>query len=120
VEGAAIRLVAFADPVGDLLDLGEEGIEAGGEGVHRAPERQVTAGPKQSMRLADWRGGITTRANRQLLPPLRDLHVMARSRRSLAPMPGNKTCYLQDVFYGSDGIRTRDLRRDRPVLALAG
>src|SRR5262249_12703467 len=27
---------------------------------------------------------------------------------------------LQDVFYGSDGTRTRDLRRDRPVLAVAG
>jgi hypothetical protein len=26
---------------------------------------------------------------------------------------------LQDL-YGSDGTRTRDLRRDRPVLALAG
>ena len=25
---------------------------------------------------------------------------------------------LQDVFYGSDGTRTRDLRRDRPVVAL--
>jgi hypothetical protein len=23
-------------------------------------------------------------------------------------------------FYGSDGTRTRDLRRDRPVLMLAG
>jgi hypothetical protein len=26
--------------------------------------------------------------------------------------------HLQDVFSGSDGTRTRDLRRDRPVLAL--
>jgi hypothetical protein len=27
----------------------------------------------------------------------------------------NKRSRLQDVFYGSDGTRTRDLRRDRPV-----
>jgi hypothetical protein len=27
---------------------------------------------------------------------------------------------LQDVFYGSDGTRTRDLRRDRPVLVVPG
>ena len=29
---------------------------------------------------------------------------------------GNKGApYLQDVFNGSDGTRTRDLRRDRPA-----
>jgi hypothetical protein len=28
-----------------------------------------------------------------------------------------KDVVLQDVFYGSDGTRTRDLRRDRPSQA---
>jgi hypothetical protein len=31
-----------------------------------------------------------------------------------------KDRYDLQGFYGSDGTRTRDLRRDRPVLALAG
>src|SRR6266536_171378 len=37
-------LVALSDRVVDVLDLGEEGIEAGGEGVERAPESKVAAG----------------------------------------------------------------------------
>ncbi len=44
----------------------------------------------------------------------------ARSRRSFAPILATKQSYLQDVFSGSDGTRTRELRRDRPVLALPG
>src|SRR6266511_3813761 len=38
-----------------------------------------------------------------------------KSRRSIAPKEATKDADLQDVFYGSDGTRTRDLRRDRPV-----
>src|ERR687891_2804320 len=44
---------------------------------------------------------------------------MERSRRSIAPGSTTKDSYLQ-VVYGSDGTRTRDLRRDRPVMALPG
>jgi hypothetical protein len=44
---------------------------------------------------------------------------MRRSRRSSALVQATKDAYLQEV-YGSDGTRTRDLRRDRPVLALPG
>jgi hypothetical protein len=35
--------------------------------------------------------------------------------RSIAPKPTTKDVDLQDLFYGSDGTRTRDLRRDRPA-----
>ena len=44
--------VALADRVIDLLDLGEEGVEAGGERVLGAPERQVASGSQQPVRLA--------------------------------------------------------------------
>src|ERR671930_668754 len=43
---------------------------------------------------------VKTALDRRLGPQAR-LHVAERD--------------LQDVFYGSDGTRTRDLRRDRPV-----
>jgi hypothetical protein len=44
----------------------------------------------------------------------------SESRRSIAPQRETKDADRQGVFYVSDGTRTRDLRRDRPVLALAG
>ena len=44
------------------------------------------------------------------LIPVRDLRGMKRSRRFLCQYISN----LQG-FYGSDGTRTRDLRRDRPA-----
>jgi len=47
---------------------------------------------------------------------VRDLRGMKRSRRSLCQ---TQILICRD-FYGSDGTRTRDLRRDRPVLALRG
>jgi hypothetical protein len=43
-----------------------------------------------------------------------------RDLRETGARPGadyNRRRRLQDVFYGSDGTRTRDLRRDRPVRA---
>jgi hypothetical protein len=43
-----------------------------------------------------------------------DLRGMKSSRRSFAPRRTTKLSDLQ-VFYGSDGTRTRDLRRDRLV-----
>jgi hypothetical protein len=46
--------------------------------------------------------------------PVRDVRGMKRSRRSFTPGPATKHADLQ-VLYGSDGTRTRDLRRDRPV-----
>jgi hypothetical protein len=48
---------------------------------------------------------------------VRDMRGMIRSRRSFAPAQATKEAVLQ-VLYGSDGTRTRDLRRDRPVMAL--
>jgi hypothetical protein len=42
------------------------------------------------------------------------------SRRSITPGSATKDADLQDVFYGSDGTRPRDLRRDRPVLVYPG
>jgi hypothetical protein len=45
---------------------------------------------------------------------VRDERGMRRSRRSSAPRSTTKDDDLQ-AFYGSDGTRTRDLRRDRPV-----
>src|SRR6266511_6460316 len=42
----------------------------------------------------------------------------AGSRRSSAPSQATKHAYLQDVYNGSDGTRTRDLQRDRPVRGL--
>ena len=47
------------------------------------------------------------------------LRGMKRSRRSFAPKVTTKASDLQ-VFYGSDGTRTRDLRRDRPILVIPG
>src|SRR6266540_2036704 len=47
---------------------------------------------------------------------LREECGIERSRRSFAPDRTTKEGNLQDVFYGSDGTRTRDLRRDRPLL----
>jgi hypothetical protein len=44
----------------------------------------------------------------------RDVRGMKRGRRSFAPKPPTKGRDVQ-VLYGSDGTRTRDLRRDRPV-----
>jgi transposase len=39
----------------------------------------------------------------------------AKSRRSFTPILATKLADLQGVFSGSDGTRTRDLRRDRPA-----
>jgi hypothetical protein len=44
---------------------------------------------------------------------------MKIDRRSFAPRRATEHADLQGL-YGSDGTRTRDLRRDRPVMALAG
>ena len=49
----------------------------------------------------------------------RNVRGMKRGRRSFAPIPATKDANLQGL-YGSDGTRTRDLRRDRPVVALPG
>ena len=51
--------------------------------------------------------------------PVRDEHGMKRGRRSFVSNPVRKDADLQGV-YGSDGTRTRDLRRDRPVLVVPG
>ena len=53
-------------------------------------------------------------ASKPFFRHLRDERGIERSRRSVAPEWATKLPDLQDVFYGSDGTRTRDLRRDRP------
>jgi hypothetical protein len=56
-------------------------------------------------------------AGKNRLPPaiaVRDVRGMKRGRRSFAPKPTTKDADLQEL-YGSDGTRTRDLRRDRPA-----
>jgi hypothetical protein len=52
----------------------------------------------------------------RLLPAIavRDVRWIDRDRRSFAPDQSTKHADLQG-FYGSDGTRTRDLRRDRPA-----
>jgi hypothetical protein len=45
---------------------------------------------------------------------VRDVLGMKRGRRSWTPRPATKDAALQGI-YGSDGTRTRDLRRDRPA-----
>src|ERR671918_280241 len=59
--------------------------------------------------------GFSTAGGSGRLFPARDVCGMERSRRSLAPVSTTKDTYVQGI-YGSDGTRTRDLRRDRPVL----
>ena len=51
--------------------------------------------------------------------PVRDVCGMLGGRRRFAPPKATKHADVQDC-YGSDGTRTRDLRRDRPVLVLPG
>ncbi len=46
--------------------------------------------------------------------PVRDQRGMKRSRRSITSKAATKDADLQ-VFYASDGTRTRDLGRDRPI-----
>jgi hypothetical protein len=50
---------------------------------------------------------------------VRDLGDLG-DRRSIAPRPATKGSDFQGVFYGSDGTRTRDLRRDRAVMVPPG
>ena len=42
----------------------------------------------------------------------------AKSRRSFRPILTTEHADLQDVLSGSDGTRTRDLRRDRPAFSV--
>ena len=46
------------------------------------------------------------------------IRAMKGSRRSVASQEATEHADLQGVFYGSDGTRTRDLRRDRPALVM--
>ena len=52
--------------------------------------------------------------------PVRDVCRMNWRPAVDCALTGNRTCWLAGILcenYGSDGTRTRDLRRDRPVLA---
>ena len=65
-----------------------------------------------------------TAAPRAKIPAKRHLSVSCgmsagthRDRRSSAPNVATEDALLQGIYSGSDGTRTRDLRRDRPVRA---
>jgi hypothetical protein len=61
--------------------------------------------------------GLPASGGSERLFPARDERGMKRNRRSFCAEPATENADLQ-AFIGSDGTRTRDLRRDRPVLAL--
>jgi hypothetical protein len=64
-------------------------------------------------RLSALRGSAApSGADRPL--PVRDERGMTRSRRAFPSGPATEDTNLQGL-YGSDGTRTRDLRRDRPA-----
>jgi hypothetical protein len=82
-------------------------------------------------RLTDHSDALSQPQNMEICSALRDrtpsgIRVRdervtgGESRRSFAPESATTVAILQVVFYGSDGTRTRDLRRDRPVMALPG
>jgi len=55
--------------------------------------------------------------------PVRDVRGTKKRSAVVCASLGNKTCQFAGILqriHGSDGTRTRDLRRDRPVMALAG
>jgi hypothetical protein len=58
--------------------------------------------------------GLPASGGSERLFPARDERGMKRSRRSFCAEPATENADLQD-FSGSDGTRTRDLRRDRPA-----
>src|SRR6266540_856518 len=79
-----------------------------------------------------WRPAVDlVRDGEAASPPRRDknswredfssLHAMSagseEGRRSFTSSRATKPADLQDIYSGSDGTRTRDLRRDRPVKA---
>jgi hypothetical protein len=70
-------------------------------------------------RPAIYLAGFT--GNNRLPPamPVRDHRGIDRNLRSFALDRQQEHANLQGV-YGSDGTRTRDLRRDRPVLVFPG
>jgi len=47
-------------------------------------------------------------------------NVVCCPEAGIVYLPGNTICLLAGILDESDGTRTRDLRRDRPVMALAG
>jgi hypothetical protein len=68
----------------------------------------------------DLYGHLFPDANRGLLDALDALTTPSRPhrRKRSAKTPKEKVPVTRDFRDGSDGTRTRDLRRDRPVLAL--
>jgi len=59
-------------------------------------------------------------AGSQLISSAESAREAGRKPAVVRAKTDNKESDLQDVFYGSDGTRTRDLRRDRPVLVVPG
>jgi hypothetical protein len=66
-------------------------------------------------------GNLFPDANRGVLESLDALTAPSTPHRANAPetTPKEKVAASRDFEDGSDGTRTRDLRRDRPVMALA-
>ncbi len=129
----------FMSPEGARLVLNQSRFGRGaGQLRHLVTQRsgRVTRGASS----LDWRiccrqvsASIDRRPSRPVIP-LRGLPATAgsvrrfqadsragsaRDEKKPAVVMSNTYANLQD-FYGSDGTRTRDLRRDRPVVALPG
>jgi hypothetical protein len=70
----------------------------------------------------DLYGHLFPDANRGVLDALDALTTPSTPHRANTPTitPKGKVPASRDFEDGSDGTRTRDLRRDRPVMALAG
>src|SRR5215203_5194722 len=74
------------------------------------PSSATTSGRVAGTRVAGVSGFGRPRAG----IPVRDFRGMKRGRRPFTPKPATNNADLQGV-YGSDGTRTRDLRRRRLV-----
>jgi hypothetical protein len=90
------------------------------EGPSRERDLHGMTGERCPSRRLNWRQNMlvcSSFASRSRLSHLRDQRGRpVGDRRSSAPRLTTEGLDLQDVFHGSDGTRTRDLRRDRPVL----
>jgi hypothetical protein len=74
---------------------------------------------RRSHRPAVHLAGIDGKKRLQPAIAVRDVRGIGGDRQSHAPWQTTEDADLRG-FYGSEGTRTRDLRRDRPVVALAG
>jgi hypothetical protein len=95
--------ICMVEPFQSLVAVPRR-VRFGSHLLHRRPPVMRTGTPLRELAApAGCRRGF----------PVRDVHGMDGSRWSFAPKQTTRDADLQG-FYGSDGTRTRDLRRDRP------